>query len=159
MNIVVGMMSQEGYEEFDWNDLPGYVEPPHEVRDRTKLNHLVDSFRKNGWLLGERSLLLVNMGETYQALTGSHRIAALNILAKKGEAPDDVDVYILDGDDLESAAHRFDKRDHGNTYSKSEHENETEFLMSLDDDDKVSRLRDLGFQEAAKIMKQEVGGG
>jgi hypothetical protein len=50
------------------------IQPLHEVRDQEKLDFLVVSMKKNGW--AGRPLLVYDAGNEYQALTGSHRLAA-----------------------------------------------------------------------------------
>lgn len=48
--------------------------PPHEVQDEDKFSSIADSMRKNGWQ--GRPLLVIEAGDGFKALTGSHRLAA-----------------------------------------------------------------------------------
>ena len=54
---------------------PRAIRPPHEPREREKYQKLVGSMRHGGWR--GRPVLVIDMGRgLFQALTGSHRIAA-----------------------------------------------------------------------------------
>lgn len=53
---------------------PRAVRLPHEPREREKYQKLVASMKRGGWR--GRPILVIPMGEGFQALTGSHRIAA-----------------------------------------------------------------------------------
>lgn len=72
---------------------PYYLQPPHEVRDGDKLARLTDSMRRRGWQ--GRPLLIRRVGDGWQALTGSHRIAA----ARAAEL-ETVPALAIDYDDL-----------------------------------------------------------
>jgi len=50
------------------------IVPLHEVRDEEKLNNLIQSMEETGWC--GRPLVVIDCGNEYRALTGSHRIAA-----------------------------------------------------------------------------------
>lgn len=59
---------------YDQHVPPHVVMPPHEVRDRAKLATIVADMEARGWQ--GRPLLLVACAEGWQAVTGSHRLAA-----------------------------------------------------------------------------------
>jgi ParB-like nuclease family protein len=54
---------------------PKVVQPPHEPREREKYRKLVASMRRGGWR-GRPLLVIETSPGRFQALTGSHRIAA-----------------------------------------------------------------------------------
>ncbi len=55
---------------------PEEIEPPHEVKDEAKLADLIASMRAadTGWV--GRPLVVFGVPGSYQAITGSHRLAA-----------------------------------------------------------------------------------
>jgi hypothetical protein len=53
------------------------IEPPHEARDRKKLEYLVERMKVSGWQ--GRPILTVNLGNGLEALSGSHRIRAAKL--------------------------------------------------------------------------------
>jgi hypothetical protein len=65
-----------------------HIVPLHDVDQGDQVAHLVDSMTANGWV--GRPLLIIDTGERYQAITGSHRIQAARI------AGVDPDVEIID---------------------------------------------------------------
>jgi ParB-like chromosome segregation protein Spo0J len=54
---------------------PHSIHPLHGVRDADKLARLTDAMRAHGWV-GRSLLVWTHDGESYQAVTGSHRLAA-----------------------------------------------------------------------------------
>lgn len=68
------------------------IAAPHDVTDESKTNTIAESLERDGWL--GRSVLVIDMGGTYRALTGSHRIAAA---ARVGV---DVPCLVINADDL-----------------------------------------------------------
>jgi len=52
------------------------IRPFHEVRDSEKLAALIASMTERGW--DGRPLVVIDCGDYYQAITGSHRWAAAN---------------------------------------------------------------------------------
>ena len=66
---------------------PNLITPPHAVRDEAKLADLVASMRRAGWV--DRPILIVDCG-TWQALTGSHRLAAAIVAG--------IDVPVIEAD-------------------------------------------------------------
>ena len=73
---------------------PDNIRPAHEVRDHDKFNALVASMLADGWQ-GRPLLVVDEANEGYQALTGSHRLAA----ALAAEL-DIVPIAIVEADDL-----------------------------------------------------------
>lgn len=60
------------YERLDID--PYDVKPPHAPREKDKLAEITDSMKEVGW--NGRPLVVVDMEDYYQAVTGSHRLAA-----------------------------------------------------------------------------------
>jgi uncharacterized ParB-like nuclease family protein len=52
------------------------IRPFHEVRDSERLAALIASMTERGW--DGRPLVVIDCGDYYQAITGSHRWAAAN---------------------------------------------------------------------------------
>jgi hypothetical protein len=52
------------------------IRPFHEVRDAEKLAALAASMEERGW--NGRPIVVIDCGDYYQAITGSHRLAAAN---------------------------------------------------------------------------------
>ena len=110
----------------------------HEVRDHGKLERLIDSMSRDGWV--GRPVLALDCGDHLQALTGSHRVAAAE------QAGIDVDVYVI-----EQSAYTGDNDDEVALYSQ---------LIDGDDDDRravISELVERGLVnvEAKTIMDAE----
>jgi hypothetical protein len=90
--------------------------PLHEVRDSEKLATIAASMEQNGWQ--GHPVLVVDCGEYFQAITGSHRIAAAELAGVEvefevieqgvytGSNDDEVELYeaLLDGGDEERYA-------------------------------------------------------
>ena len=70
------------------NEVVSYANPLHEVRDQQKYLDIMQSMESNGWQ--GRPILVVDCGDCFHALTGSHRIAAAEALEL------DIPVAILD---------------------------------------------------------------
>ena len=68
------------------------IEPPHEVRDHAKLDELVSSMRRDGWI--GRPLLAIEIADYLQALTGSHRLAASKLAKVEPEIFEIEDVVL-----------------------------------------------------------------
>ena len=78
----------------DYDDTPAAsIEPLHGVRDKTKLNNIIESMKKDGWI--GRPILIAMGCNGLQALTGSHRLAAAKSLDM------DALTYTLDAELLE----------------------------------------------------------
>lgn len=82
-------LAEEIADEIEWCEVR-WLLTPHEVREKSKFEKLVASFKDNGW---EGRPLLVEKGEgsLRQSWTGSHRIAA----AKKAGL-EEIPCYVLD---------------------------------------------------------------
>jgi hypothetical protein len=105
------------------------IQPVHEVRDAMKLAIIAESMEHDGWQ--GRPLLIVDTGDRYQGLTGSHRVAAAQRLDM------DVPAVIIELDDwTEEVAEDF------------------EFVRG--DYDREAVLREHGLVEAANLMAQEI---
>jgi ParB-like chromosome segregation protein Spo0J len=74
------------------------IYPVHEVRDEAKYETIKASMIANGWQ--GRPILVVDCGNYYQALTGSHRLAAATDIDKEAEVPFEVPIAIADTDKL-----------------------------------------------------------
>lgn len=122
------------YSEFRIEDYvsPKKLFPPHEVRDQRKLSKLTDSMIKNGWQ--GRPILVVDLGQGDEAITGSHRIAAAK------DAGIDVPVVRVDAD----------IGDYINDSGESIRD-----AMYMDADDMAEFFEKAGYQDAAKIMRLE----
>jgi ParB-like chromosome segregation protein Spo0J len=70
------------------------IYPVHEVRDEVKYETIKASMKAHGWQ--GRPILVVDCGDYYQALTGSHRLAAATDIDKEMEVP----IAIADTDKL-----------------------------------------------------------
>lgn len=110
----------------------GYIEPPHEVRDREKLADLVDKMKAEGWQ--GRPILTVDLGRGPEALTGSHRIRAAK------QAGIDVPTIQIDPDigNYED--------ENGKTIREA---------MYLDADEAAEYLEKAGEPDAANLMRAE----
>jgi len=102
--------------------------PPHGVRDSAKLAALTASMEQGGW--AGRPLLVIEHGDGYRALTGSHRYAAAQAAGLE-EVPC-VEV------DAEKFFANYDTSD------------------LWDDDVNVSILDEIGDTPAAQLMREEV---
>ena len=71
----------------------GRIRPFHEVRDAEKLAALVADMTERGW--HGRPLVVIDCGDYYQAITGSHRWAAANEVGL-----DEIPIAICECDNL-----------------------------------------------------------
>ena len=116
--------------------------PLHEVRNINKYNDIVLSMKKNGWK--GRNIIVLNMGDYLQAITGSHRIPAAQ------ELDIDIPLHIIDTTD-----HIVD--DNGECIV-CQGECCVIRLIDGDDFDRLEILEKIGDAEGAKIMKEEIKG-
>lgn len=108
------------------------IQPPHEVRDASKLAALVADMRANGWT---GRPLLVRAENGFEGWTGSHRIAAARLVLAQLRAEDcgasfEVPVVILSAD-LAWDDYR-------------------------DDDERLDALRETDDEDAIELMQAEV---
>jgi len=68
----------------------GSLVPLHEPHDAAKMSALTESMVEHGW--NGRPILVIDNGNGYLALTGSHRIAAA-----RAAGLDEIPVYAIDG--------------------------------------------------------------
>ena len=115
------------------------IRPPHPVRDQKKADALTQRFNESG-VYDESAppILVVDLGNEYQALTGSHRLAAV----RASEAEVDVPVTVIE-------------------WNKAFDEDLTALVEAKDDYDRLDILTDLYnrggvSREAYMVMKQEV---
>ena len=67
------------------------IDPPHEVNDAAKVAAIAADLEVNGWT--GRPLLVLQVGDYYKALTGTHRLAAA-----KAAGLEDVPVVEVDAE-------------------------------------------------------------
>lgn len=112
------------------------IVPPHEVRDRAKLDAISASMTADGW--AGRPLLVMEEGDHYVALTGSHRHAAA-VEADLDAIPcvlADAEAFYAEYPDAEPG------RDRG--------------MPWRDDSDKLAVFRALGDEAAAGLIEAEI---
>lgn len=110
------------------------INPIHGTRDADKLEQLVISMRESGWQ--GRPILAIDEGEgIYQAITGSHRIAAAR------EAGINISCLIIEDKDI--------VEDYPGAWCD-------EWAMANDDDDRKQVLHDFGLNKAAELMAEEI---
>lgn len=100
----------------------------HEVRDAEKLETLTGSMREAGWT--GRPLIVVEIAEWYQAITGSHRLAAA-----EAAGIEEIPCVIITRVELEAAALTVND--------------------FWDDEITLNLLRQMGNVEAVAVMAQE----
>ena len=115
-----------------------YIDPPHPVdASGHKVAAMVDAMRQLGWV--GAPLVAVMVADTVQCLTGSHRIAAARIagIAVPVHVADRamVDAWIADNDIVDLWP---------------------DVLVRTDDDGRLAALREIGDQQAIRIMEHEV---
>ena len=106
--------------------------PPHSVRDTEKFEALKSAFETSGW--EGRPLLVVEYGDVFQALTGSHRWAAADA-AEMEEVP----CVLVDTDKLIEAGYDADA-----------------LRSASDDDDVYNILEETGDEDAVELMLEEM---
>jgi hypothetical protein len=74
------------------------IYPVHEVRDEAKYEAIKASMQAHGWQ--GRPILVVDCGEYYQALTGSHRLAAAASLDEEADEAFEIPIAIADIDKM-----------------------------------------------------------
>jgi hypothetical protein len=95
---------------------PRRVNPPHPVKNREKLRRLTEAMKADGW--DGRPVLAYRSGGGYQAITGSHRIAAARaagleripvLLIEDKDLPDAVYTALDEGEDNYDRARALEK--------------------------------------------------
>jgi len=121
------------YREWEYSDLvdPRRLVPVNEVRHPRSVERLIKAFLDVGWM--GPPILAVDQGNGWQALTGSHRIAAAREIEMK------VPVYYVDSELLEKFNEHSDRS----------------ILEAIDDDERLEMLREIGDPYALEIMKAE----
>lgn len=105
------------------------IYPPHSAENEEKVLALYASMQRDGWQ--GRPLLVVPSGDAYQALTGSHRWKAAD------EAGiEEVPCVVVDAEKFYGAG--YDIND------------------LWDDDVRLSILREIGDEDAARLMAEEI---
>jgi hypothetical protein len=102
---------------------------PHEVTDAEKLAALIAGMEADGWQ--GRPLLLLEVGDAYQAITGSHRIAAAKAIGLE-----EVPAIIINSEAFYGAGY--------------------EPTDMWDDDVRLSILKEIGDTAAAELMQAEI---
>jgi ParB/Sulfiredoxin domain len=105
------------------------IAPLHCIRDREKYEQLADAMRETGWV--GRPLLVLQVGEYYQAATGSHRVRAA-----ERAGFEEVPCVVIDAEAF-----------YGAGYGESD---------LWDDDVTLCILREIGDTEAAAVMQAEI---
>jgi hypothetical protein len=119
--------------------------PMHEVRDQKKYDKIKESMSKNGW--EGRPILVIDQGETSQAMTGSHRVAAAQDLGI------DIPVVKIKETDIEKLADDIGLEGQDKQYYM---EDVFSKLSEGSDEDKADYLRSIGLAEKADLMDEEV---
>jgi hypothetical protein len=121
---------------------PEKINPPHLVTDRAKYRSMIEAFEQSEDWEG-RPLLVEERGDgTYQAWTGSHRIAAARVVWVV------VPVVVIDREALD--------RVHGQE-RPGLHFDRTGSSGSDGDQDRIEYLEAAGDAQAAALMQEEVG--
>lgn len=116
------------------------IEAPHGVEDEAKLARLAASIQNHGWT--GRPLLVLPVGGHFQALTGSHRLAAVRSLEEVPEA------LLGDQDDVELPCAVVDEELwYGAGYDER---------SGSDDEERLAILLEVGDTEAAALMQAEI---
>lgn len=121
---------------------PRYIQPLHCVRDPEKLRSLVESMKVRGW--AGRPILALDAGDSPQALTGSHRIAAA-VEAGLEEIP----VYLID-----TSTHITDAV--GRCVVCGDECWVVEALDARDDEDRLAAIKRSGDKTAINLIGEEV---
>lgn len=102
---------------------------PHAVNDSTKVEQIAASLERDGWQ--GRSVLVLQVADYYQALTGTHRLAAA-----QAAGLEDVPCVEVDAEAF-----------YGAGYEPND---------LWDDDVRLSILREIGDEAAATLIEQEI---
>lgn len=114
-----------------------YISPPHEPRNNALLDELKHSMSQRGWY-GRPLLVLKRKDGTYQAITGSHRLAAASSLGL------DVPVYVLEPPEF-----GWDRKgDREQLIWES-------LELAVDNADAMSSLMKIGDGSAIQLMREE----
>lgn len=116
--------------------------PLHEVHDEAKVDGLVESILANGWQ--GRPLLAVEWGDGRQALTGTHRLAALVEIRRmrdRNELTDEQDALVAG---LRVPVLVVERQD------------DDELITARDNEERLEVCERRGLGDAAQILRAEI---
>lgn len=116
--------------------------PLHEVHDDAKVDMLVGSILTNGWQ--GRPLLAIEYGDGLQALTGTHRLAALVEIRRMRDRNE-----LTDEQDALAAGIRV-------PVLVVERQDDDELINARGNEDRLAACERRGLDDAAQIMRAEI---